>query len=198
MISPTLLKNNASFFNLLVYSKKMQTQTIWEEFKGELFGFLKARLNNTSIAEDLLQEVFIKIHTNISSLKEKDKLINWVYQITRNTLIDYYRKNKTTDLPEGLLDQLNEGSNEIKKDFSNCLKSFIPHLAQKDQEALIKTTFEGLTQKEYAEQINLSYTATKSRIQRARQKLKELFIACCNVQTDGYGNVISSNDNCNC
>ena len=64
---------------------------------------------------------------------------------------------------------------------------------------LNKTVYEGMSQKEYAESINLSYTATKSRVQRARKKLKDLFVECCAIETDRYGNIISEKkEDCNC
>ena len=72
----------------------MTIENVWNDFKGELFGFIKSRIHNQELAEDLLQEVFIKIHTNLNSLGEGANLVSWIYRITRNTIIDYYR-NKT-------------------------------------------------------------------------------------------------------
>ncbi|MBL4707975.1 MAG: RNA polymerase sigma factor SigZ [Flavobacteriales bacterium] len=181
----------------------MTTQAIWGDFRNELLGFIKARVNDTNIAEDILQEVFIKIHLNVKSLQTKDRLASWVYQITRNTIIDYYRKKEplknakqiSMTFEKSLAEELNESNN----DFSNCLKSHIEELPEKYQDALKKTSFGGISQKEYAQQMHISYSAAKSRIQRARQQLKDLFVACCAVETDGYGNVISStHEDCDC
>lgn len=181
----------------------MTTQAIWGDFRNELLGFIKSRVNDIDVAEDILQEVFIKIHLNIDSLQKENRLTSWVYQITRNTIIDYYRKKEPLKnanqismvFEKSLAEELNESNN----DFSNCLKSHINELPEKYQDALKKTSFGAMSQKEYAQQVGLSYSAAKSRIQRARQQLKELFVACCSVETDGYGNVISSTqEGCNC
>lgn len=72
----------------------MNTTAIWKDFNGELLGFIKARVNNPDTSQDILQEVFIKIHQSSSQLSSEDKLASWVYQITRNTIIDYYRAKK--------------------------------------------------------------------------------------------------------
>ena len=70
------------------------TTSIWNEFSQELLGFIKARVNNEQNAEDILQEVFIKIHTKIDTIHKHQKIASWVYQITRNAIIDFYRKKK--------------------------------------------------------------------------------------------------------
>ena len=177
----------------------MNTTEIWNSFKQELLGFIKSRVNDNEIAEDLLQEIFIKIHLNKSSITEESKLTSWIYQITRNTIIDHYRKKKIITTKEELAVQLPEEVQNSNADFTKCLNSFVNHLSASDQEAISKTAYGGLSQKEYAASINLSYSATKSRIQRARKKLKELFIECCAIESDNYGNIISNKkDDCNC
>ena len=179
----------------------MTTELIWGDFYDKLLGFVKSRVNNDENAEDILQEVFIKIHKNSSQLKDQKKLVSWLYQITRNTIIDFYRKKKLEFSDQ--LDQ--EFPAEIKLDedinpqFIKCLMPFVNKLPEIYKQALIKTSLEGISQKNYAQEMNLSYSAAKSRIQRAKIKLKESFTACCAIQADKYGNIISSNiDNCNC
>ncbi|MBD78719.1 MAG: RNA polymerase sigma factor SigZ [Crocinitomicaceae bacterium] len=177
----------------------MNTSVIWKNFGDELLGFVQSRVNNKAVAEDILQDVFLKIHLNEKSLTNKDQLVSWIYQITRNTIIDYYRKKKweyaTTDFEKEL--PLEVG--KLSPDFSRCLNSFIKELPDKYSDALEKTSYGNLSQKQYAEKLGLSYSATKSRVQRARKKLKELFVACCKVEADSYGNIMSSTDkNCNC
>jgi len=176
----------------------MNTTQIWDSFKNELLGFIKSRISDDIIAEDILQDIFIKIHLKKDAITDDSKITSWVYQITRNSIIDYYRKKKLNT--ESLLFdvKLPEQEKESTKDFTKCLIPFIDQLNNEDKDALNKTFTGELSQKEYAQSIGLSYTATKSRIQRARQKLKNLFINCCDVETDGYGNIITENENCNC
>ena len=82
------------------------TAKIWNKFNREIFEFILSRVGNIELTKDILQEVFIKIHNNVEHLNEGQKVTNWIYQITRNAIIDYYRKKKITvvesnfDLPE--------------------------------------------------------------------------------------------------
>lgn len=178
----------------------MNTTAIWKEFSDQLLGFIKARVNNPLNAEDILQDVFVKIHQKTDQLSDGDKLASWVYQITRNAIIDFYRKKKLPISDEIIFqEQIEEADSSLNPQFINCLMPFINQLPEKYSDALNKTFYGDLSQKEYAEELGLSYTAVKSRVQRARQKLKELFAQCCNIQTDKYGNIISSNiDDCSC
>jgi RNA polymerase sigma-70 factor (ECF subfamily) len=73
---------------------------------------------------------------------------------------------------------------------SNCAKPIINSLPEKYKEALIKTTFEKVSQKDLANQLGLSHSAIKSRVQRGRDMVKAAIIDCCNPITDKYGNII--------
>ena len=176
------------------------TEKIWDQFKEELLGFINSKVRNIDVAEDILQEVFVKIHLKISSVTDKDKLSSWIYQLSRNTIIDYFRKNKK----ESDLTELNLNYEEDQKVHNNemlrCLMPFIKNLPSKYQEVLLETTYGSMSQKEYAEKYDLNYSAVKSRIQRARKQLKELFLNCCEIQSDIYGNVldIAKKNNCKC
>ncbi|MCH2223737.1 MAG: RNA polymerase sigma factor SigZ [Crocinitomicaceae bacterium] len=177
----------------------MTTEAIWKDFASQLLGFIKARVHSPENAEDILQDVFIKIHQQSNHLNDKTKLTSWIYQITRNTIIDFYRKKKITS-SENIISEISEEVSPLTDfKFIHCLMPFVKELPKKYREALEKTIYGEFSQKEYAKEINLSYSATKSRVQRARKMVKELFVSCCNVKTDSYGNVISSrHDNCNC
>jgi len=176
------------------------TTIIWESFKNELFGFILSRVHDQNAAKDILQDVFFKIHSNIDKLRDEQKVSSWVYQISRNTIIDHYRSNSKNIISNDLTVEQNvELPIEEARDFEKCMLGFIDELPDNDKEILQKTAIEGLSQKDYARQYGLSYTATKSRVQRARKKLKELFLSCCNVVTDSYGNIIETKEeDCSC
>lgn len=162
------------------------TTEIWKAFNKELLGFIKARVNNAENAEDILQDVFIKIHKNIHKLKDSKKTASWAYQITRNAIIDFYRKKKNELNGETFSGfefekTLPEDIDHTTPNFSKCLVPFILQLPEKDKDILLKTSFEHISQKEYATINNLSYSTTKSRVQRARKQLNKMFVACCNI-----------------
>lgn len=167
------------------------TSEIWNEFSNRLKEFILKRVNNEHDAEDILQDVFCKIHDNISKLEAEYKLQAWVYQITRNTVIDYYRRRevmlKISDIPENMVD---EPSADVSNAIVSCLEPMINNLPEKYREAIILTHVEGLTQKEMAEKIGLSLSGAKSRVQRAREKLREMFLECCHFEFDRQGHIL--------
>ncbi len=173
------------------------TTKIWKEFNEELLGFIKSRVNEDEVAKDILQEVFIKIHKTIKQLQNQDKVASWVYQITRNTIIDFYRKKKLETSDLDLESSLPDEVEEVTKDFSKCLRPFILQMPKVERDLLMATTYNNVSQKEYAASHEMSYSTVKSRLQRARVKLKQSFVDCCGLESDKYGNIISS-DNCNC
>lgn len=165
-------------------------EKIWQQFHQELKRFIMKRINDNDIANDILQEVFIKIHENIHSLKDDKKLDKWVYQVTRNVIIDHFRKTK---LKQAVCDCIEDEtpSKEIHIKLSRCVVPFINQLSERDQEILILADIEKISQKELAEYLGISYSGAKSRVQRAREKLKALFEQCCTVEYDKYGTVIN-------
>jgi RNA polymerase sigma-70 factor (ECF subfamily) len=181
-----------------------QTEKIWMEFSGRLKGYIAKRVNNPMIADDILQDVFLKIHSNIHTLKDSSKLQSWIYQITRNAIIDYYRSHRMEyDLPEDLADTEELSSNESTKKLAGGLKDMIRLLPPKYGNALMLTEFEGLTQVELAQKLGLSVSGAKSRVQRGREMLKDMFYACCHFEFDRRRTVIdyhpvSCCTQCNC
>jgi RNA polymerase sigma-70 factor (ECF subfamily) len=160
----------------------MSTEQIWKQFSTQLLGFIRSKISDEEQARDLLQEVFIKIHKHSDQLAEESKLGSWLYQITRNSITDYYRKKKPQLV--GIPDYLEEEQeDDTQEQFLRCLMPFVHELEPIYREALLQTTFGSQSQKTYAEREGLSYSAAKSRIQRARQQLKERFVTCCLSQT---------------
>ena len=172
----------------------LTTEYIWEAFHTPLQGFIRKRVSNGVVAEDLLQDVFLKIHEHIGTLQDVKKLESWVYQITRNVIIDFYRcarvsysleRPEVDTLPEELPDD------DIISELFPCVQAMVNNLPEQDRQALIFTEYQGLTQKEYGERLGLSLSGAKSRVQRAREKLKQQLLACCHFELDRRGHVMN-------
>jgi len=165
-------------------------ETIWQEFAEKLGQFIRARVSDPATAEDLLQDVFVKIQTRLDKLEDPAKLPSWLYLITRNTIIDHYRTRKeTTDVSDSLPAEPPEDDAEMAG-LNAVFRRMVHRLPKPYRDALVLTEFEGLTQKELAERLDISLSGAKSRVQRAREQLKTMLHECCTFQFDGRGRVI--------
>jgi RNA polymerase sigma-70 factor (ECF subfamily) len=178
----------------------MTTENIWETFHTGLRHFILQRIPDEQSADDVLQETFLKIHTRIASLRDEDKLQSWMYQIARNAIADYYRQQKATvELPEALpVPEEPVFEDEVIKDLIPGVKTMVESLPATYREALILTEYEGLTQRELAQRLGLSFSGAKSRVQRAREKLKTMLLDCCHFEFDRLGKIIDYQQNCAC
>ena len=171
---------------------------IYLDFDADLRRFLRSRVSDPAAVDDVLQETYLRIHRHADSLREDDRLQSWVYQITRNTLVDYYRRQReSVELPESLaMPDDNDDDNLAARELARSIRHLIGCLPEKYQQALLLTEFEGLKQHELAEYLGLSLSGAKSRVQRAREKLKETLLDCCHVELDRRGQVLSYTPNC--
>ena len=164
---------------------------IWDEFADELKKFILSRIKERMDADDILQEVFIKIHNNIETLKEETKIRAWIYQITRNTIIDFHRRKKNTTDEFPSVDFFEEIKEENPSDrLVETIRLMIDELPPAYSEAVCLSECYGIEQKEIAQKIGLSLSGTKSRIQRGRQMLKNELMKCCHYEFDKYGTIV--------
>lgn len=160
----------------------METKEIWERYSSELRGYLTAKTGNKELAEDVLQEVFVKVHVNKSQLKSAAKLRSWLYRIATNTLNDFFRKKEY--LPPVLLKQENEVPEHSAE---NCLLPLIEEMPDKYRQALLLSEIEELKQDQVAKILGISVSGAKSRIQRGRKLLQEGYMHCCNYSLNEKG-----------
>ncbi|MHC1760454.1 MAG: RNA polymerase sigma factor SigZ [Negativicutes bacterium] len=168
------------------------TQALWEEMRLPLQRFIARRIQNEHDAEDLLQNIFCKIHDRIDDLRDETKVHAWVYQIARNSIIDYYRAQKNsselTDVPDDVIAA--ESEPDLSLEVAGCIKTIIDNMPEKYRGAIVMTEFEEISQKALAERLGLSLSGAKSRVQRGRAKLRELLLGCCHVDFDRRGNIV--------
>ncbi len=167
------------------------TEEIWKVYHDRLGGFIRSRVGDAHTADDILQEVFLRIHSSIDTLEDCDKIQSWVYQITRNAIIDHYRaQHKMGELPEQLAAAEPELIERAREDIDACVVPIIEALPENYRQALMMSEIEGLTQKEVAERQSLSVSGAKSRVQRGRAMFKDMLFDCCKFEFDHRGNVM--------
>lgn len=176
-----------------------KAEKIWHEFHHKLKDFIRKRVSDDEAAQDLLQDVFLKIHSNIDTLRDEKKLNGWVYQITRNTIHDFYRRRKSIDNSslEALVWEEPEAE-ESNAEILDCISILIDKLPPTYREAINLTEYEGLTQKEMGERLNLSVSGAKSRVQRGREKLKQMLLEYCHAELESVGIALNVEPCCRC
>ena len=167
------------------------TAEAWQNYRKELLRFVSTRVADRDKAEDIVQEVMLKAYLHQRELKSTGKLRAWLYQITRNALVDFYRTQKTAQpLPPHYEAAEPAYDREMEKALTRCLKPLLQELAKPYREALTMADFEGLPQQEIASRMSLSLSGAKSRVQRARKMLRAAFFDCCRIELDRRGGVI--------
>lgn len=168
------------------------TAEVWKAFGERLGRFIRKRVPNDADADDLLQEILTKIHVGLKEVEDPAKLEAWLFQVARRAIIDHFRahtgKKRVRELPLDLAEGL--PAKDVSALVASWLEPLMEGLSPEDQEALRLTDLEGLPQKDVAERLGISVTGAKSRVQRARERLKGLLEACCHVEMDRRGNAV--------
>ncbi len=177
----------------------LDASDIWFQVQRGLRAFIARRVANDAEVEDILQEVFLRMHRRLDSLKDPRRLVSWVFQITRHAIADYYRAlERQREVPAGLavdmeavhpataqpLTGLSADSGQLRQELAACLSPMIARLSTQYREAVTLVELEGLTQNAAAKRLGLSVSGMKSRVQRGRQQLKRLLDECCVIQLD--------------
>jgi RNA polymerase sigma-70 factor, ECF subfamily len=180
--------------------KSKKIESLWKSMNSGLKSFIISKVKDEEAAKDILQEVFIKVHDNIDSLKNNEKLQSWIYQITRNQIIDHFRENtkklNANEINLSLLTPAVPG--RFMEEAIRDMVKMIDELPPEYCEALCLTGLEGMSQKEFAEKLGISYSGAKSRVQRARVMLKDIMMKCCHYEFDKYGTVFEIHPACCC
>jgi RNA polymerase sigma-70 factor (ECF subfamily) len=181
-------------------SVELSTETIWNTFSGQLLGFIRKRLDDPDQAEDILQEVFVKIHTRLHTLKDKNRLASWLFQITRNTLIDHLRtQSSTSALPDDVPDRKESSEDKnSEQQIASYLLRLVSCLPEGYRQAVELYELEGVKQQEIGKRLGLSHSGAKSRVQRGREMLKNALLDCCHFEFDRTGRIIDYSERQQC
>ena len=162
--------------------------TAWHANEAELRGWLRHRLGNPVDAEDMLQDLFVKALRQGERFCAIGNARAWLFEVARNALADRLRlKREMIELPADLANEADEV--DVVDSLVACLPRVLSELSPEDREAITLCDLQGLPQEEYARRKGLSLPGAKSRIQRARKRLREQLTQACQVRLDATGQV---------
>jgi RNA polymerase sigma-70 factor, ECF subfamily len=159
---------------------------IWGAHKARLRGYVARRVQDRDAVDDILQDVFLKAHHNLHTLKSRGSITAWLFRIASNAIADHYRSRKTwVELPDEL--ESPEPEADPVGELAACLQPLIDDLPETYRVALVLSEIEGLPQREVAARLGISLSGAKSRVQRGREKLRQRLHDCCVIETGRQG-----------
>ena len=173
-------------------------QIVAEEFRSEIFAYIQSKIGDPATADDLTQETFVKVSRALAKGTTPEHFRGWLYQIARNTIIDFVTESRRfvplddsiVNRETGNSERYDSGDAEFRKQLFSYTFKVIETLSAEDREALTLTEIDGLSREELADELGISLTAAKSRVHRARAKLRKTVEECCRLVTDPYGRVM--------
>jgi RNA polymerase sigma-70 factor (ECF subfamily) len=164
----------------------------WSAHEGELHGYLAHRLGDKHLADDVLQDVFVKAMRQGQGFCTLEQPRAWLFQVARNALADHLRAQRATEPVDDQLPAPADTSVEPLDLLANCIDRVLPHLEAADQDVLRECYLRGVRQQAFADSRGLTLAATKARLLRARRRLRARLIETCAVRLDDRGNVCCS------
>jgi RNA polymerase sigma-70 factor (ECF subfamily) len=163
--------------------KKLRFSRVYQEYKDTLYTFVLFRVgHDRDVAEDVVSDVFLKAYKSYDSYNPEYKVSTWLYTIARNTLIDHYRKHKTTididNLPvadeQDPLFVLMTRAVSVRE-----VEDALHNLPPMQQAAIKAQFFKGKTAKEFAAENNLSHDAARKHVSRGIASLRSALLQVC-------------------
>ena len=175
-------------------------QPSWDELATRLRPFIRRRVASEPDADDVLQDVLLRVHRGLPSLHDEDRFAPWMYRIARTTIVDHVRGRQRhpvavaadmAEAAEGPAEPFGDDEDAVAREVAQYLAFFVAFLPSPYREAITLTELEGRTQREAAEMLGISVSGMKSRVQRGRAKLREMLEVCCEIAVDARGKVIA-------
>lgn len=154
---------------------KPELEDLYNEYQRKVMGYIRARVTRWADAEDLCSKVFEKVYLKLESFDEtKASVSTWIFTITRNTVIDYFRHSRPTEeLDENLSDRTELDENLLNSESLSELAEALRALPEEMRDIIVLRYYDGKPLTEIAEMMGLSYGAVKLRHQSALAKLKK-------------------------
>jgi RNA polymerase sigma-70 factor, ECF subfamily len=170
-------------------------ESAWIEFHARLRAFVARRIDNRADVDDIVQLAFLKLHRGLGEIRSGERIHAWLYSTARRAIADYYRsRSRQLETPSGGVLELDAlagtgtlGDSDGRQEVARCLAPVLGRLGAVDQEAILLTELQGLRLLDAAQRVGVSLPGMKSRVQRARRRLREAILACCHVALDGRG-----------
>jgi len=172
-----------------------EARGVWRDIEARLRPYVARRVASAAEVDDLVQEILVRVHKGVATLREDERFGGWVYRIAARTIADFARTRARQ--PRGPADDAAElaaaptdEAADLQLELGECVALFVARLPSPYREAITLTELQGLTQKDAAEMLGTSISGMKSRVQRGREKIRAMFEECCEISVDCRGRVV--------
>ena len=169
---------------------------LWGELGASVRRFVGRRVNDPHAADDVTQDVLLKVQSQLGTLPPEDRLPAWVFATARNAVVDYYRARAVRErvAPGGGVEVAADVTDDERQsavaELAPCVAKMVDRLPSPYRDAMRLADLDGLPQQQVAQRLGVSLSGAKSRVQRARRQLREMILDCCNIERDRHGNVL--------
>lgn len=159
---------------------------VFTQMRANLHRYFLCKTANAALADDLLQDVFVKVLEAIKSDRPPANMSAWLYRVAHTTVVDYFRTQpqRFQVLDEDMVDEnaaQGASEQELAESLNMCLQGLLPHLEPIYRDTVLALDFQQQTLQAVADAQGVSLSAVKSRATRGRKLLKEKFLHCCDV-----------------
>ncbi|MDO8349045.1 MAG: RNA polymerase sigma factor SigZ [Planctomycetota bacterium] len=170
-------------------------EAAWAPVAADLRAFVQRRIADAHAAEDIVQDVFVKLARQLAAGPLEGPVPAWLFRVARNAIVDHYRARRPeaampADLGDVATDAPSPTADADAKPLFASFRRFLHSLPPEQREALLLTEYEGLTQKALADRLGVAVSTVKSRVQRGRKRLEQALLDCCAFEFDRRGNVV--------
>jgi RNA polymerase sigma-70 factor, ECF subfamily len=166
---------------------------LWRDASARLRPFVARQVSPADV-DDVLQDVFVRMQRGLGSLREEERFTSWLFQVARSAVAEHARMRArqplaAADGPELAAPPDDADDRDASRSLAACVALFVARLPSPYREAVTLVELQGLTAREAADMVGISVSGMKSRVQRGRAHLRELFEACCEIALDARGKV---------
>lgn len=174
-------------------------ERLWRDVHERLTAFVAQRIDDPADVADLVQTVFLRVHQHVATVSDEERLLPWLFQVTRNAIADYYRAparrrevaEVPADSPHAPSDEsLHDDEDRALAELAGCVRPMLQQLPPSYRDALTRVEFEGQAQNAAASDLGISVSGMKSRVQRGRAMLRDALLKCCEVSLSATGGVM--------
>jgi RNA polymerase sigma-70 factor (ECF subfamily) len=173
---------------MVVETRAAGIDELWTRMRSQLLAYVTARSRSRQDAEDIVQDVFLRMHLALERGDAIERLDGWMFTIARNAIVDAHRRARPAPEVEEPSERDDE---ELRSTLGRCITPFVDRLPPPYAEAVRWTDVEGLSQADAAKRAGMSVSGMKSRVQRGRQRLRALLDECCRFDIDCRGRVVA-------